>query len=347
MEKPNVFIGSSSEGLPIAEAVFRLLSREVNAKLWTHQLFLPGQYPLEVLEAELRTNDFAVLIASPDDEIVKRGIPQSAMRDNLLLEFGLFSGVLGRRRTFFLCPSVPEIALPSDLLGIIPAKYDAERVGRGGGDRTAAVQNACIDINEVIRNEWASMLRSRQEEFAALRASQECQAVRRLYTVATKFRDALVAVQRDAFSAISDRPAFEEIKRQAAAELIKITESFAEDAKIAGVEEDLEMLRVATNNALIGLPFPQELVIEEEASRQRAVDLEKQALDDLRNGRDPVSRLQGEMETEIRTRLSGLQDRYAEWWDKHAVVLQNAFNRMQDTLFGVMFNVTRERTPVK
>jgi predicted nucleotide-binding protein len=99
--KPNVFIGSSSEGLPIAEAVFRLLSREANAKLWTHQLFLPGQYPLEVLEAELRANDFAVLVASPDDEIVKRGISESAMRDNLLLEFGLFSGVLGRKRTFF------------------------------------------------------------------------------------------------------------------------------------------------------------------------------------------------------------------------------------------------------
>jgi hypothetical protein len=229
----------------------------------------------------------------------------------------------------------------------MPAKYDAERVAKGGSDRVAAVQNACLDINEGIRNEWESILRSRQEQFAALRTSQECQAVRRLYTVATKFRDALVAVQRDAFSAISDRPAFEQIKSLAAAELIKITESFAEDAEIAGVEEDLEMLRVATNNALINLPFPQELVIEEEAARQRAVDLQKQAFDDLRSGRDPVRRLQDEVETEIRTRLSGLQDRYAEWWDKHAVILQNASNRMQDAFFGVMFDVTREKTLTK
>ena len=65
MEKPNVFIGSSSEGLPIAEAAFRLLSRDSKAKLWTHQLFLPGRYPLEVLESELRVSDFAVLVASP------------------------------------------------------------------------------------------------------------------------------------------------------------------------------------------------------------------------------------------------------------------------------------------
>ena len=344
MEKPNIFIGSSSEGLPIAEAAFRLLSRDSKAKLWTHQLFLPGRYPLEVLESELRVSDFAVLVASPDDELVKRGITQSAMRDNLLLEFGLFSGFLGRRRTFFLCPSAPQISLPSDLLGIIPAKYDAERVAAGGDDRVAAVQNACLDINEVIHDEWASILRSREEQLASLRASQECQAVRRLYTVASKFRDTLAAVQRDALSAISDRPAFEQIKKAAAEELIKITESCAEDARTAGVEEDLEMLRVATNDALLDLPFPQELAIGNQGTRQRAVDLGMQALGGFLSGRDPMKHVQDDVEAEIRNRISGLQDRYGEWWDRHAAILQSSSNRMQDALFGAMFIVTREKT---
>jgi hypothetical protein len=347
MEKPNIFIGSSSEGLPIAEAVFRLLSRDWRAKLWTHQLFLPGNYPLEALEAELKVCDFAVLVASPDDELVKRGIPQSAMRDNLLLEFGLFSGFLGRRRAFFLCPSAPEISLPSDLLGIIPAKYDAGRVATGGDERIAAVQNACLDINEVIRDEWAAILRSRAEELAALRASQECQAVRRLYTVASKFRDTLVAVQRDALTAISDRPAFEQIKKMTALELIKITQSCAEDARIAGVEEDLEVLRAATNNALLDLPFPVELAIGKQAAKQRAVDIGMQALGGLLSGRDPVRQAQDEVETEIRNRVSELRDRYAEWWDKHGPALQSASNRMQDALFGAMFTVTAERTSIK
>lgn len=344
MGKPVVFIGSSSEGLPIAEAVSRNLSRDSSPKLWTQQLFLPGQYPFEVLEAQLRVSDFAVLVASPDDEIVKRGVLQSAMRDNLLLEFGLFSGALGRRRAFFLCPNEPKISLPSDVLGIINANYDAERVAAGGDKRAAAVQDACLDIKRVIHHEWASLLRSRQEELATLRASQEFQAVRRLYTVASKFRDALVAVQRDALSAISDQPAFEQLKKVAAQELINITESFAEDARIAGVEEDLESLRIATSNALQDLPFPKELSIGKQAARQRTADLGMQALGGLLSGRDPMRDVQNEIEAEIRNRVSALRDRYAEWWDKHAPVLQNASSRMQDALFSAMFTATSEKT---
>src|SRR5947207_10252496 len=114
MSKPHVFIGSSLEGLPIAEAVFSQLSYETLPKLWTHQLFLPGSYPLEALEREVRRSAFAVLVASPDDEVVKRGASSSAMRDNLLLEFGLFAGALGRQRAFFICPSTPRIELPSN-----------------------------------------------------------------------------------------------------------------------------------------------------------------------------------------------------------------------------------------
>ena len=49
MLKPKIFIGSSSEGLRIAEALFAYLSPNAEPKLWTHELFLPGQYPLEVL----------------------------------------------------------------------------------------------------------------------------------------------------------------------------------------------------------------------------------------------------------------------------------------------------------
>ena len=70
MEKPRVFIGSSTEGLPIAEPVFTRLSRDSTPTLWTNQLFLPGQYPLEALEKKLHRHFFAVLVASPDDEMM-------------------------------------------------------------------------------------------------------------------------------------------------------------------------------------------------------------------------------------------------------------------------------------
>src|SRR5215212_3620485 len=118
MSKPRVFIGSSTEGLPVAESVFAALSRETEPTLWTNQIFTPGTYPLEALDDAIRNHAFAVLVASADDEIVKRGITNPSMRDNVMLEFGLFVGAFGRRRVFFVCPDQPRVSLPSDLAGL-------------------------------------------------------------------------------------------------------------------------------------------------------------------------------------------------------------------------------------
>jgi hypothetical protein len=336
MEKPNVFIGSSSEGRPIAEAVFTYLSERSNPKIWTHQIFLPGRYALEVLESELRTSHFAVLVASPDDELVKRGLSMSAMRDNILLEFGLFSGVLGRKRTFFICPSAPKISLPSDLLGIIYATYDAERVTGGADERAAAVQNACLGIREAIREEWALTLRLKEERLTRLHHSQGRQAVKRLYAVTSRFSDVLVAVQRDVVLVISSRPGFEQVKSRAANELTRIVESCAEDARAVGVEEELRMLLGITNEALLNLPFPEELSIGREASKERAVNVGIQAIDSVLGGGDPVRHVQDEVETEIRNRMKGLRRRYVDWWDTYTGPLQSAANQMQDRLFTAL-----------
>jgi len=315
------------------------LSDDAEPKIWTDQIFLPGRYPLEVLEGELRTSNFAVLVASPDDELVKRGVATSAMRDNILLEFGLFSGVLGRKRTFFLCPSDPQISLPSDLLGIIYATYDAERITGGVAERAAAVQDACLSIREGIREEWAAILHRREERLIRLQNSQGRQAIKRLYAVASRFRDTLVAVQRDAVAVIADRPGFEQVKSRAADELARIAESCAEDARMAGAEEELKALQVATNEALLDLPFPEELSIAGESSRQRAVDAGFQAITSFLGGGDPVRHVKDEVETEIRSRMAGLRRRYSEWWDKHAAPLQGAANRMQDKLFTALEKV--------
>jgi len=344
MEKPRVFIGSSTEGLPIAEAVFAQLSRDLTPTLWTHQLFLPGQYPLEVLERELSRHAFALLVASPDDEMVKRGSPSPAMRDNLLLEFGLFAGALGRRRTFFVCPSSPRIELPSDLLGVITATYDGARVGGKSDERAAAVQVPCQQIREVIREEWESIQRRESELTSQLLVSSENQAVQRLYGVATRLRDALVVVQRDAFGAFSDRAAFDEIKRRAAKEVDDIAHSFLEDARSIRVERQLESLRGATNSALLDLPFPRELSLGREAGRQRAVDIGMQALGTFLGGGDPVRHVQDVVAEEAGGRFSSLSQRYSEWWDRHWPRLQEATIGMQDALFETLVQLSSVRS---
>lgn len=344
MSQPRVFIGSSSEGLLIAQAVFSALEHDVVPTLWTNQLFLPGQYPLEVLEKELRRNNFAVLIASPDDEVVKRGITMPAMRDNLLLEFGLFSGALGRRRTFFLCPDSPRVELPSDLLGMITATYDGGRAGLSASERAAAVQSACAQIREVILEEWKHILEGEAELAMKIRAAKETQSVQRLYMVATRLRDALFGLQRDAFAALSDRPAFEQVKRSTADEVRSIAESFREDARIVGTEAELDALQIGTHDALLDLPFPEELSLGREAAKRQAMGVGMAAFDTFLRGGDPMKHVQDVASGEASGRLSSLSARYSDWWQKHSPRLQEATARLQDALMSVVIKVAAEQS---
>lgn len=331
--KPRVFIGSSTEGLRIAEAVFASLSHETEPTLWTHQLFLPGQYPLEVLEKQLHRHSFAILVASPDDEVIKRGESFPAMRDNLLLEFGLFTGAIGRRRVFFICPSSPRISLPSDLVGVITAIYDAGRVNKGGDGIAAAVQVATHQIREVIREEWQVLQASLAEESNRLRTTHRGQAIQRLNGVAVQLRDALIVLQRETFAALSDDKAFAEAKQSAATRFLQIADSYGPDAQVAGVESELSALVEVTVGALHDLPFPRELALGRNAATQRAVDVGVGALNAFLRGGDPMRHVTSAASQEAEGRFESLKERYAEWWDRHCPTLQEKAADLQDALF--------------
>ncbi|MCY1144289.1 nucleotide-binding protein [Actinoplanes sp. Pm04-4] len=328
MDRPRVFIGSSTEGLDVADAVFQHLDQKATAKLWKHQLFMPGRYPLDVLMQEIRRNDFAILVATPDDEVVKRGITSPEMRDNLIFEFGLFSGALGSGRVFFVCPDSPRVDLPSDLLGIVSATYNADRITADASERTSAVHTACSSILEVIRQEWDR----RTEQIGRLRNHGNAQAARRLHTVAATLRDTLFVLQRDAFTAFSDRAQFEQVKKRATGELDRVAESFGLDARTVGVEAHLDHLRAVTVAAVLDLPFPEEL----SAGRERVAGLGMKALDGLLQGGDPLRRARQEAERQVNDTLSDLGRRYAEWWGRHRDPVQAATSEMSDALFNMM-----------
>src|SRR5262245_54629637 len=125
--KPKVFLGSSTEGLRVAEAAQRELAYDAEAILWSQGVFRTTNVAIEDLMRSLDEYDFAVFIFLPEDLLNIRGRDTSTIRDNVLFELGMFLGKLGRERNFFISPkrdAKMELHLPSDLSGITPATYD-------------------------------------------------------------------------------------------------------------------------------------------------------------------------------------------------------------------------------
>ncbi|GAC1361481.1 MAG: hypothetical protein NVSMB32_00510 [Actinomycetota bacterium] len=114
---PRILIASSSEAKSYAKELQQLLSPDVESLVWNQGLFVPGEFALESLES--RSGEFggAVVLATADDRVISRGAEHSAMRDNLLFEFGMFIAVFGRRRALLLVESVGT-KLPSDVAGL-------------------------------------------------------------------------------------------------------------------------------------------------------------------------------------------------------------------------------------
>jgi hypothetical protein len=120
---PTVFIGSSSESLPVAEAFQQALQGAADVEVWTQGVFGLSQGFLESLLARLDVSDFAVLVLTADDTVDSRGVVSLTPRDNVLFELGLFMGRLGKERCFFAYEQGRPPKLPSDLLGISAAAY--------------------------------------------------------------------------------------------------------------------------------------------------------------------------------------------------------------------------------
>lgn len=83
-DQPAIFIGSSAEALPYAEALQSVLDREMFPTVWTYGVFTPSANTLESLLQRAATTDFAALFLAADDESVIRGDYLKTPRDNLI-----------------------------------------------------------------------------------------------------------------------------------------------------------------------------------------------------------------------------------------------------------------------
>jgi len=145
-QRPSVFIGSSQEGLPIANTMQVLLDRTCEVTVWSQGIFGLSQGNLESLVHRKDDFDFAVLVLTPDDVSVSRGDELQSPRDNVLFELGMFMGALGRDRTFIVTKRNAEIKLPTDLAGVTYVDFEIHRTG----DLTPSLGAACTQIQTSI-----------------------------------------------------------------------------------------------------------------------------------------------------------------------------------------------------
>jgi predicted nucleotide-binding protein len=141
-KRPNVFVGSSTEGLSIAEAIQLNLDHVCETILWSQGVFGLGRGTLEELVREAATVDFAVLVLTPDDLVTKREKGGQQPRDNVLFELGLFMGKLGCDRTFIVHERRRPLDLPTDLAGITPAMFTR----RADNNMQAALGPVCTQL---------------------------------------------------------------------------------------------------------------------------------------------------------------------------------------------------------
>lgn len=147
--RPEVFVGSSSESLSIAEAVQLNLQADADVTVWTQGTFMLSQSTMDGLVERASKSDFAVFVFGCDDVTRIRGKDYQTARDNVVFETGLFAGALGMSRTFIVRPrDGDDLHLPSDLLGVTTATYDSERAD---GNLAAALGPACTQIRTAMR----------------------------------------------------------------------------------------------------------------------------------------------------------------------------------------------------
>jgi len=124
MDKPTVFLGSSSKALDILDVVQRGIQDIAEPMPWKDEMEVGAMTLIEQLFSTAARADFAILVFNADDQIEKDGKSHAVTRDNVLFECGLFMGQLGRERTYVIAPK--GLDLPDDLKGILYAEYDPE-----------------------------------------------------------------------------------------------------------------------------------------------------------------------------------------------------------------------------
>jgi predicted nucleotide-binding protein len=120
---PKLFIGSSTEALPIVTLLTRAIADRAKCISWTEAPEFSDHGSRTTFAAlcyAAQEYDFALFILSFDDVLLYRRRKYAAPRDNVLFEIGLFVRALGPERVLILLQDKTALPMkiPSDLAGV-------------------------------------------------------------------------------------------------------------------------------------------------------------------------------------------------------------------------------------
>lgn len=138
-----IFIGSSSESIKVAERINDYFSEKYEYTIWKDHFFELNQSTYDTLVKRSIAYDYEIFVGGADDSVIRMGNHRKRknVRDNIYFEFGLYTGILSKDRTFFFVSDKIEIA--SDLLGITLIQYNDHK----------DILNGCQRIEEKIEKE--------------------------------------------------------------------------------------------------------------------------------------------------------------------------------------------------
>jgi predicted nucleotide-binding protein/predicted RNA-binding Zn-ribbon protein involved in translation (DUF1610 family) len=118
-KKMKIFLGSSKEAISDMENLALTIEELGHEHLmWNdYKAFPAGSYTMESLLRITKEVDAAIFIFNGEDKVWYRGDEKLSVRDNVLIEYGIFVGAKGLKHSIFECKNKPNI--PTDLLGIV------------------------------------------------------------------------------------------------------------------------------------------------------------------------------------------------------------------------------------
>jgi hypothetical protein len=150
MPVPTVFIGSSTEQIGIAKLVKECLVSATDPRIWDEDELELGHSIFGGLLKAADQFDFAVFVFDADDITRSREKQVRSVRDNVVFELGLFTGRMGRGRTFWISPEGPQAPhIPTDLGGIVHLTFTRPK-RPGESQLRGALEKVCQRLRSEI-----------------------------------------------------------------------------------------------------------------------------------------------------------------------------------------------------